>query len=843
MTLFGAEVRARLRRDPAFVTGLALVLGLAAFALLGPLFVGADPNASHFGLARGTLGQPPGPQPGHPLGTDPLFRDLAARLAHGARLSLLVAIGATALALGLGTAVGITAGMCEGGRARWVDTALMRLVDVALAFPYLLLVTAVGVTLERTTAAAVVLTLGLTAWTGVARVVRAKVTELARREHVTAALALGATRARVLWRHLVPGLSGTLLVVGTHALPQMILAEAVLGYLTVGIEPPHASLGRMVHEAEHYLGLAPLVVAAPSLVLLTAVLGLTRLGDGLRDALAAREARAPAGPRRRFVPLDALVLVGALALAGFAAPEPPAPPAPPPADAAPARGGTLRLATSAPLHTLDPALAYDEGTRAVHEAVLARLVRYGPDGRPSPDLAERFEVRDGGRRLWFALRAGLRFHDGTALGASDVKRSLERTLHADTPCPAASSYAAVAGFGPFRARRADEIAGIRVLSDRELEIELSEPDASFLALLSMPFAAPVCASAGRVADPRARALPCAAGPFVVRAHEPEGLVRLERFERYHEPGRPLLDGIDWYAAVRHRSQRLRFAAGELDVVSELAGADVLLYAADARWAANRAWVSKAATFGLFMNVERPPLTNRHLRRAIGLAIDASVLSKVRETLEETDRLLPPALAPREGEPLRRHDRDAALAEMALAGYPFDAASGRGGYPDTLPLLAVPDSFDQAAGEIVQQQLARVGVRVRLDLVSTAAWLARMQRRGAAVMGFRGWQADFPDPSTFFDPILTTAAIRDEGSQNVSFFSSSDLDRVARAARAESDPGRRMALYAEAERIVRDEAPWVPLYVARTLHLWQSHVRAYRPHAVAAETYAGVWLAR
>ncbi|HZO13212.1 MAG TPA: ABC transporter substrate-binding protein [Polyangiaceae bacterium] len=835
------DARKRFLRDGSALLGLGLVAALVLFALLGPLLIPADPNVSDFTLARGPSGAPPGPSAAHPLGADPLHRDLLARLAEGARISLSLALAATLLSLAVGSLVGVAAGYLEGTP---IDRALMRFVDVMLAFPYLLLVTAIGVAIDRTDALSVVLVLGLTSWTGVARVTRAKTLEIRGRDYVTAARALGAGAMRIVGRHIVPGLRATLLIIGSHAVAQMILAEAVLGYLTVGIEPPQASWGRMLHEAEHYLGVQPLVVAAPGIAILLSVVGFTRLGDGLRDALDPL-LRVPGRGLLRLS-VDALVLAGALLLVGFSDAEPLAGPlAAPLASAAidaPRRGGVLRLATKAEVHNLDPALAYDEASRVLGDHLFARLVTWSDDGSISGELAERFDTLDGGRRYRFVLRPALRFHDGTRLAASDVKRSLERLLDVRTPSPGAHLYQGIKGFEAFRKGKAQTLSGVRAVDARTVEIALSRADATFLSLMTMGFAAPVCASMGAVVDPKAPARPCGAGPFQLEAFEPGERISLRRFPHWLEPGKPFLDGIDWLLGVHPRTQRYRFEARALDMVTELTGVDTARFAADPRWTGYQAWIARPATQGIFLNTEVPPLDNRHMRRAIAFAIDPEVLSMVHPGVAATARVVPPGVpGPREP-PMRVHDRERALEEMKLAGYPFDPESGRGGYPNVIDYVTVPDSFEQSSAEIFQQQLARVGIRIRLKLVSWAAWLSLVSTRGAAPMGWRGWQADYPDPSTFFEPILTTSAIADSGSQNVSFFSNRELDDVVTRARSETDGARRMALYQRAEEIVRDEAPWVPAWVNRTMHVWQPGVRGYRAHPVEPLRLRDVWLA-
>jgi ABC-type oligopeptide transport system substrate-binding subunit len=181
--------------------------------------------------------------------------------------------------------------------------------------------------------------------------------------------------------------------------------------------------------------------------------------------------------------------------------------------------------------------------------------------------------------------------------------------------------------------------------------------------------------------------------------------------------------------------------------------------------------------------------------------------------------------------------------MARAGLAFDPATGKGGWPAPIDYLTIPDTGDQQVAEVWQQQLARVGLRLRLRLLTYAAFQAESGRRRAAPMGRAGWSADYPDASDFFEPILTTAAIQDEGSDNLAFFSDPELDALLARAHGERDPATRDALYLRAEEIVRDEVPWVPTYGTRSYEIWQPHVHGYAPHAVIRQRFADVWIDR
>ncbi len=808
-------------RDPGVRLGMGLLTLVALLALVGP-WLTADPNLSDFAVERATSGAPPGPSATHPLGTDPLFRDVLARLCHGARTSLLVSLAATAIALSLGTAIGMASALARGAGRTRIDAGVERVVDVAMAFPYLLLVTAIGVAVERADVGTMVAVLGLTSWPGLARAVRAKTLVVQSSTYVMAARGLGATPSRLLWRHLLPAVAPLLLVVGSHAAGQMVMAEAVLSYLTVGITPPDATWGRMLHEAESHLGVAPRLLAAPGVCILITVLGFTRLGEGLRRRLGAG-----AAPTTAYRPWLDLSLVAAVVVSSATAT--PQPLAPPVEAAVDAPGGTVRLAFGVPIRSLDPALAYDEAAKIVDDHLFATLVTWNHEGRLVGDLARSFEVEDEGRVFRFRLREGARFHDGAPVTAGDVKRSLERTLHPKTPSPGAALYAGLEGLDAYQKNPEVGIAGLRVVSPLELTVSLDAPDAGFLARLGLAFAAPVCPSVPSPVDPKAPVEPCGAGPFQWVPADGDRVV-LERVAPSGRPGE--IRRIEWSLEVPPRTQRYRFERGELDLLTELTAVDAARYVSTPAWDGRRFHTTRPTMSYVFLNTSRPPFDNRDLRRAVSLALDPSGLEKVRPSVTPADRMLPPGFpGPALEGPGRRHDLTAALEAMRAAGYPFDPTTGAGGYPKPIVYVTVPDTFEQAAAEIFQQQLASVGLRIELRLMSWAAYLALLGSPDEPPMGWFGWGADYPDPSTFFDPLLRSDAITDSGTQNAAFFRHPPLDALLTAARRETDVTARMTLYARAEEIVVAEAPLVPVYAAQVIHLAQPRLLNYRPHPV------------
>jgi peptide/nickel transport system permease protein len=273
-------------RSRSAIVGVSIVGFLVLFAILGPMLSGHDPYESDFVRGISPEKLPVGPSSTFWLGTDRLFRDELSRLATGARISLFIGVAATAIATAIGGLVGIVAGWFEG---RWPDALLMRLVDVGLAFPFLLLVMALAAALDRTTPTTILLTLGLTGWLGTARIIRAKTMQIRNLDFVTASRALGQSTLGIMIRHVVPNVAGPLVVVATVSVAQMILAESVLSFLGGGIAPPAPTWGHMLAEGQDYFTSAPWISLGPGLAIVASVLGFNMLGEGLRDALDPRK--------------------------------------------------------------------------------------------------------------------------------------------------------------------------------------------------------------------------------------------------------------------------------------------------------------------------------------------------------------------------------------------------------------------------------------------------------------------------------------------------------------------------------------------------------------------------
>jgi peptide/nickel transport system permease protein len=257
--------------------GLLLVGALAAVALLAPALAPYPPSAQldleHLRSAAPSLA--------HPLGTDTYSRDLFSRVIYGARISLTIALLAVTLSVGVGTLVGLVAGYAGG----LTDTVLMRVVDAGLALPKIFVALVVLALWENVTVGAIVAILGFTGWFGVSRIVRAEVMTAKAREYVAAARVLGLPASRVIARHVLPNIAAPVIVTAALGVGQVVLVEAGLSYLGIGVPQPVPSWGNIIADGQSVLLAAPWIAASAGLAILLTVLAFSVLGDGLREYL------------------------------------------------------------------------------------------------------------------------------------------------------------------------------------------------------------------------------------------------------------------------------------------------------------------------------------------------------------------------------------------------------------------------------------------------------------------------------------------------------------------------------------------------------------------------------
>lgn len=275
----GRRIVRRFMNRPLAVVGLSLVTIFVLVAVFGPMFL-SDPNKQDFTA----LLQPPSVQ--HWFGTDDLGRDVLSRIASGARVSLMAGVLSTAIAM----VVGITLGLITGFYRGWFDVVFMRIVDVMLAFPFLIFAVGLAAILGASLTN-VIIALGLSQVPEVVRIARGEAMALREQEFVGGAVADGARDFTIITRYIAPNAASAFIVQATVAIPGAIIGEATLSFLGLGVQPPMASWGIMLAGAQQFLTQAPYLALIPGIAIALTTLGFNLFGDGLRDSLDPKEKR------------------------------------------------------------------------------------------------------------------------------------------------------------------------------------------------------------------------------------------------------------------------------------------------------------------------------------------------------------------------------------------------------------------------------------------------------------------------------------------------------------------------------------------------------------------------
>jgi len=273
------EIRYKTRHISLWI-GLAIVLGVVAVALFAPVLAPQDPQSGNlvmrfrppFWQERGTIA--------HLLGTDSLGRDLLSRMIIGTRISLIVGFAAVALQGFLGCLLGLIAGYW----GKWLDSLLMRLADIQLSIPFLILALAICAVLGSGVVN-IIIVLGVTGWATYARIARATTLQQKEMTYVYAARAIGQKPFKILFKHILPNIASSLIITATFQLARMIIAEASLSFLGLGIPPQIPTWGGLIASGRDYLTTAWWISAFPGIAIMIVVLGVNLLGNGLRDVL------------------------------------------------------------------------------------------------------------------------------------------------------------------------------------------------------------------------------------------------------------------------------------------------------------------------------------------------------------------------------------------------------------------------------------------------------------------------------------------------------------------------------------------------------------------------------
>jgi ABC-type transport system substrate-binding protein len=497
--------------------------------------------------------------------------------------------------------------------------------------------------------------------------------------------------------------------------------------------------------------------------------------------------------------------------------------------AAPRRGGTLRLAGRTP-STLDPAVVRDVSSADYIYEIFSGLVSLSPELEIVPDLAESWQVDPDRTVYTFTLRTGVRFHDGRPLTAQDVVFSLERACDPSIGSDVAATYLGdIVGCADKLAGRAGPLAGVKQVGDLGVALTIDAPKSYFLAKLTYPTSFVV--DRHQVADPEWMLQPNGTGPFKVTRFVPEDSLRLERNAAYFGHV-PYLDAVDF--SLRPVSASTLYENGELDAVP--AGLGTLDRARDPLNPLSHQLMIGPGDLSityLAFNVRRAPFDDAHLRRAFNFALDKAWLAEVvlEGAATPAEWILPPGMPGHTPDisPFR-YDPEAARDELAASRY---------GGPQAVPPLRLAVSgeggLEGSVAAIVDELSATLGVSITVEQAPWEQFQKEMSA-GEYDMWILGWSADYPDPQDFLDLLFHSSS-----PLNQTGYSSPPADQLLEEARLETDDNRRLELYAQAERLILEEAPWLPLYSGLEAWLVKPYVHGFRVPPVVVPKLGLVWL--
>jgi oligopeptide transport system substrate-binding protein len=509
----------------------------------------------------------------------------------------------------------------------------------------------------------------------------------------------------------------------------------------------------------------------------------------------------------------------------------------------PRRGGTLRWATLQQVRTLDPHVGNDEISIYIIHDVYDTLVGYEPADparkgsglKLVPHLASGWTVSPDHLLYVFTLRDGITYADGTPIRAIDFKTSLERALSYNKSA-FASYLVDVVGAPALTEGTASSCEGIRVIDDHHLEIRLSRPYAGFLYVMAMTFATPIPAAHLKAAGDQLRREPLASGPWQIVRWDEGQSIELERNPRYWDTGKPYLDRQVLLENIPSDTAYLMFEQGEIDTVDRLPSPVYVWIQGRPEWKPYIHDSGAMNVYGERMNVRVKPFDDVRVRRALNYAVNKEhIVRLLGGGASVSHGLLPPGM----------FGRDAGLAP-----YPHDPARARAllaeaGYPDGFEVEYVTTKGDDAekAALSMQADLAEVGVKVKIRVMSFAAYLSETGSAKGAPFSIGSWIEDYPDPSDFVDVKFATASISDENSNNDCFYSNPKLDAMMTAARYDTDEAQRALMYQEIEQLLYAEAPWIWEYHRHFLEVTQPYVHGYDPHPVWLRDYTDTWVTR
>lgn len=465
-------------------------------------------------------------------------------------------------------------------------------------------------------------------------------------------------------------------------------------------------------------------------------------------------------------------------------------------------GNSLIVPGSDPASVLDPIQVGDVSTSEYVVEIFGGLVTLDTDLKVQPDIAQSWDVSNGGKTYTFKLRDDVVFHTGNArrVTAEDVKYSIERAADPANASPTVRAYLGnIVGLRDRYENKAASVSGVKVIDDRTIQIDLIEPSDYFLSELTYPVAFVVDRQQIEANPRNWTQKPSGTGPFKLAEFKPAEKIRLVRNDRYHL-GAPKLDEVVFELGggsllTRYENDEIHIGyipASLLDSVKDGSNALAKEYRP----------VPNMAVFYFTLNPQKAPFDDPKVRQAFALTIDRETLNSVLlyDAYRVADGFLPPEM-PGYTESVTSYDYDVDRAKQLLAESKYAgnlprivlSYSGTGAAPGDL-LVAVQERWQEA-----------LGVTIELQAIDSSAFL-REQRRGNFQMHSDGWAADYPDPEDFLGKLFAS-----DSTLNYTGYKNAEVDRLLLAARTEQDRTRRFAMYADAEQLILDDSVVVPTF--------------------------------
>ena len=517
----------------------------------------------------------------------------------------------------------------------------------------------------------------------------------------------------------------------------------------------------------------------------------------------------------------------------------------------PVSGGTLTLSFKDDLKTLDPAIGYDTDSWSISRAIYNGLLTYkGFTTQLEPDIAAAMPViSPDGKTYTFKLRKDVKFSNGRGVTADDFKYSWERMLDPKTagPMTGGSFWGSVHGAQELFDGTATHISGIKVVDPYTLEIDLDNPNQSFLNILAMPFGFVIPKEAVAAAGEDYAHKPIGTGPFVLDKWTPGQLIVLKKNKNYFGT-KPYLDEVDAQIGLTPEVGYLRMQNNQLDIPQPdltIPSAQYISLSSNPNWKNRILRNPNVDIYFLAMNVNMKPFDNKLVRQAFNNVVNKANLVKIlngRAVINNGIQAPPMPSYVQNYNPL---GLDASGQNLQKAKDLLKQAGYDASHPFPAQELVYPkanaDSDRLAAS--VQQDFQQVGITVNLKGLAFNAFLDITGKPNSTALSYNGWIQDFPDPSDFIDPILTCAAANvTANGANIAFYCNKDADKLADQARGDTNSAERLKLYQQYQDIVvSKDFPWVPLYSTVETNVAAPRVHGYQLHPVWPLVLTSIWV--